>query len=448
MDEVENPDVSPAGQAIAAESDVLENTVSDSGLVGTEEAIQPGVDTAEQLDLDNAPVVAPQGQGGNSKPLSLSTEPDGTAESRPTEQEPVIPPSKPVQASPKRPGLKRDFSSSGPPAAAQQPLAQASVQVTEVSEFPPDTQDSLTLADLKRIRQGFPTAQLPKQELISLDGIYDFEYQDSQSFPVELEEWFSYSESERAKLRQIHSAFKQAWESHAGDSGGSSTPDWCAEPEIGTGFVNTQIHLLKQGSPEQQNEALQVLCYLALGAWDETAGKTSDDPFFTVLGDRTPRNTDRLEDYTHASFQLQTIISTVCLLARQGALPVVFDLLKTACDRDLRASVRNNDSNNATPFIEGNENLDIWSSFTLIYLFVEVGRLAEGTPEAEMLHQALSAIQSNLLIICTNVVAQLRWDENAPIPQTKVCNCPAFVAFPIPNISRRFCSCGSRSYCA
>lgn len=421
MDEVENPDVSPAGQAIAAESDVLEQPIPSSGLVGPKEVIQPGVDTAEQLHLENAPVIPPQGAASES-PMPAS---DGTVESRLTEQEPIVLPSKPVQAPPKRPGLKRDTSSSGPPASAQQPLPQASVpvQAPEVSEFTDGPPDSLTLADLKRIRAGFPTAQLPKQELIALDNIYDFEYQDSQSFPVELEEWFSYSESERTKLRQIHSAFKQAWEDYAGIAQTPSIiPDWCAEPEIGTSFVDSHIELLKHGSPEQQNEALQVICYLALGAWDETAGKTSDDPFFTVLGDRTPRNTDRLQDYTHASFQIQTIISTVCLLARQGALPVVFDLLKSACDRDLRASVRNNDSNNATVYTEGNESLDIWSSFTLMYLFVEVGRLAEGTPDADMLHQALSTVQSNLLLICTNIVAQLRWDDNAPVPQTKVRN--------------------------
>ena len=59
------------------------------------------------------------------------------------------------------------------------------------------------------------------------------------------------------------------------------------------------------------------------------------DPFASLLGGRTIAATNGLESYQAATFQIQWIVNTLCLLARQGAIQVVFDQLKDICDRDL-----------------------------------------------------------------------------------------------------------------
>ncbi|KAG9518003.1 hypothetical protein KCU73_g2922, partial [Aureobasidium melanogenum] len=357
MDEVENPQV----KAPEEESDSI---------------VTPAKDSAERLHLDNAPVNPPADQ--------------------PTDND-----------TSKRPLLKRD--SSAPPP-KQPPPAVPDVDPTQ------DPPDSLTLAQLKNLRAGFPVLQNPPQQPVPLSSVYDFEYRDSQSFPVEIEEWFTYSEKERSKLRQINAAFDHAWKAHTAQD---PVPDWTASPQLGMNFVANLLHDLQLGSPHQQNQALQVLTYISLGTWEETAGRETLNPFFAVLGSNQPQVTDGLPNYAGATFQIQIMINTLCMLAQQGAVPLVYSLMKSVCERDLTASAQNEDTSNSK-YAEGDETIDVWCTLTLIYLFVELSRIAEGTPDAQVLHRELALIKSDLMITCANIVAQMRWDDFAPVPQTKV----------------------------
>ncbi|KAH0075192.1 hypothetical protein KCU66_g21468, partial [Aureobasidium melanogenum] len=279
-----------------------------------------------------------------------------------------------------------------------------------------DPPDSLTLAQLKNLRAGFPVLQNPSQQPVPLSSVYDFEYRDSQSFPVEIEEWFTYSEKERSKLRQINAAFDHAWKAHTAQD---PVPDWTASPQLGMNFVANLLHDLQLGSPHQQNQALQVLTYISLGTWEETAGRETLNPFFAVLGSNQPQVTDGLPNYAGATFQIQIMINTLCMLAQQGAVPLVYSLMKSVCERDLTASAQNEDTSNSK-YAEGDESIDVWCTLTLIYLFVELSRIAEGTPDAQVLHRELALIKPDLLVTCANIVAQMRWDDFAPVPQTKI----------------------------
>ncbi|KAH0413409.1 hypothetical protein KCU90_g16752, partial [Aureobasidium melanogenum] len=357
MDEVENPQV----KAPEEESDSI---------------VTPAKDSAERLHLDNAPVNPPADQ--------------------PTDND-----------TSKRPLLKRDLSAPPP---KQPPPA---VPDVDPSQDPPD---SLTLAQLKNLRAGFPVLQNPPQQPVPLSSVYDFEYRDSQSFPVEIEEWFTYSEKERSKLRQINAAFDHAWKAHTAQD---PVPDWTASPQLGMNFVANLLHDLQLGSPHQQNQALQVLTYISLGTWEETAGRETLNPFFAVLGSNQPQVTDGLPNYAGATFQIQIMINTLCMLAQQGAVPLVYSLMKSVCERDLTASAQNEDTSNSK-YAEGDESIDVWCTLTLIYLFVELSRIAEGTPDAQVLHRELALIKPDLLVTCANIVAQMRWDDFAPVPQTKI----------------------------
>lgn len=341
MDEVENPEVSPSGQEIAATieaSDPLE-----SGLAAPEDNIVPAEDTVQQLDLENAPVIPPVGENAGPVEPDKIPQDHGPMETRLPQ---TLPPELSTTAEsaaplpkPRRPLMRRE-SSTVPPKASP-PALPAQVEPQQVptqTDFSQEHPDSLTLAQLKSLRSAFPDqAQSPnKPELMLLEKVYDFDYRDTQSFPVELEEWFSYSEPERAKLRQIHATFKEAWSKHATTPDGDSVFDFTDSPELGMSFVDQQIEYLKIGTPEQHNEAIQVLCYLALGNWEETAGRLSVvDPFASLLNGQKTKATEGVDQYPGATFQIQWIINTLCLLARQGAVQAVFESLKATCDRDL-----------------------------------------------------------------------------------------------------------------
>ncbi|KAI5210859.1 hypothetical protein AUEXF2481DRAFT_32090 [Aureobasidium subglaciale EXF-2481] len=357
MDEVENPAV----KAPEEESDSI---------------VTPAKDTAEQLHLDNAPVIPP------------ADSPTGNDTSS-------------------RPLLNRN--SSAPP-----PRPQSQVSDIDPSQDPPD---SLTLAQLKNLRAGFPVLQAHLQQPVPLSSVYDFEYRDSQSFPVELEEWFTYSEKERAKLCQINAAFEHAWRAHTARD---TVPDWTASPEMGMAFVANLLHDLQLGTPHQKNQALQVLTYISLGTWEETAGRETPNPFFAVLGSNQPQVTAGLPNYAGATYQIQIMINTLCMLAQQGAVPLVYGLMKSVCERDLTASAQNEDASASPKYTEGDESIDVWCTLTLVYLFVELSRISEGTPDAHVLHRELALIKPDLLITCTNMIAQMRWDDFAPVPQTKI----------------------------
>jgi hypothetical protein len=345
MDEVENPQVK-------APEDESDNIVT------------PAKDTAEQLQLDNAP--------------AATSSPDAAA-----------------PATFRRPQLKRD--PSAPPPRQQPPDV-------DPSQDPPD---SLTLAQLKSLRAGFPVLHAHQQQPIALSSVYDFEYRDSQSFPVELEEWFTYSEKERLKLRQIHAAFDQAWKAHTAQE---PIPDWTASPALGMTFVANLLHDLQLGTAHQRETALQVLTYISLGTWEETAGRSTATPFFAVLGFNPPPVTAGQEAYAGATYQIQIMVNTLCMLAQQGAVPLIYDILKSVCERDLyvespllhnfspdltsrsTASAQNEDSSPVPRYTEGDETIDVWCTLTLTYLFVELSRISEGTPDAHILHRELGTI--------------------------------------------------------
>ena len=318
MDEIENPDVSAAGRAVAED---IENGV----ITDVQQPQKPGADTAEQLGLG-------QETEPPSKDLADSIFEDtqtATGNIEVNKSDLPVPNPKARNSLPARPSLKRESS-----APVHQVQLSGPAQPGESSEFPQDPQDSLTLADLRRIRDGFPTAQPVKQELFPLKKVYDFEYQDTQSFPVEIEEWFSYSESERARLAGLQSAYNKLWATHT-SSTEMDAPEWTESPQQIPGFIDSLLQKLQGNAEEQKTEVLQALCYIALGVWESTAGLQKENPFGTILDLEDSSAECPSQGYEHAALQMYWMIKNVCLLVNAGILPTIFETLRLACDRDL-----------------------------------------------------------------------------------------------------------------
>ncbi|KAM0713542.1 hypothetical protein Q7P37_010504 [Cladosporium fusiforme] len=368
MDEVENPALPAADESSPTIPPIADDT-------------QPTI-----------PLVSP-----DNEPL-LSTDPG----------EPEGPPPKPP-----RPTLKRDSSSGSSHPVQQPPPAPPPTSTEELVQDPPD---SLTLADLKRIRSSFPTATTPleREQLLNYRRVYDFEYQDAQSFPVELEEWFSYSEEEDLKLRRCRTAFNEQW--RATEEG---RQDWLDVSEDSRReYVEVQIEALRHGEEEAVISALQNLTYIALGVWEETAGREEGAP----LKDFFPNSNEggaKLEDYGSSSLQIQWIVSMVDTLRSCGALKAIYETLRKICEDDFQSAPPDMPGRSDSIPRRADESTELWCCLTLMYLFVEIARTTDGL-SGQTLKNDILALEPNFLNYLTQIVARLRWDETAPIPLTKM----------------------------
>jgi len=312
MNEVDSAEVAALPQSA---ENANEEPLMDDGAHGE----APGADTAEQLGLD-----APSSQSA-AEPLlddssALRQNPpslDGAAQASRYEEKPPLP--KERVALPTRPIMKRESSAPRPPA--------------PMEDIPQEPQDSLTLAELKRMRSGFSTAPAPpKPELQPFENVYDFEYTDAQDFLTETEEWFAYNEQERSVLQGLQQNYAQAWSEHTGTSDGNA-PAWIDSNDKAVAFVRGQVKRLQQQDTQARFSALQVLCDLVLGNWHETAGGTEDDPFRNISSE--DKRLPSMAGYESSSLQIYWMIRNICLLTNSNVIPAVYEALRTACDRDL-----------------------------------------------------------------------------------------------------------------
>ena len=374
MDEVENPSLPAAGESSPTLRPIEQD---EDSAVGVERPHDSPIDTAEADAIVE-----------NTNPKS---------------------PSSPNRIQlPARPALKRETSNPPPP---QPPPAPP-----EANEFPNEPPDSLTLADLKRIRSTFPNAQVPqKQQLLGEDKVYDFEYQDAQSLPVELEEWFSYADEEQVRLRRCKSAFNDEWRrSEAGKS------DWLDVTEdVRRTFVTQKVeYLAEHSTDEDAATVLHTLTYIGLGVWEETGGRQSG----CKLGDLFPdsdRGGSRLDEYRSSTLQLQWIVAMVDTLHACDGLRIIYNTLRTLCEEDLKPALVDQPSRDDSRSQRAEESTELWCCLTLMYLFIEVARTTGGE-NGQKLKKDIVALEPSLLHYFIQIVAKMRWEESAPVPLTKM----------------------------
>ncbi|KAL9533484.1 Factor arrest protein [Sphaerulina musiva] len=398
MDEVENPDLPKAGEA----SPTLRPIASGGG------------DANDAIGASITVAAAAGGGGGGGGAIVApeeAVEQEIVLDSIEPAAKPALPASRAAVPVPARPPLVRPASNPPP----SQPPPAPPGQDSGPPDFTQEPPDSLTLADLKRIRSTFPNAQVPqKQQLLGDDKVYDFDYQDAQSFPVELEEWFSYNDEEEVKLRKCQKVFHDEWRTT--DEG---KLDWLDVTEDARRlFIKKWITSLqeKHATQETITKALMILTYVGLGIWEETAGRQEGcalDDLFT----NGKMGGSKLEEFGSSSLQVQWIVAMIDTLHSSDGLRVIYDTLRRVCDRDFEKSAPEMSSRNESQARRGDESMDLWCCLTLMYLFVEVSRT---TGNAQALKTDVVALEPSFLNYLTQIIARLRWDEYAPIPLTKM----------------------------
>ena len=216
-----------------------------------------------------------------------------------------------------RPVLRREGSTPAPP---QQPPPPAPPPQREESGNPTD---SLSLQQLRKLVSDFPKAE---------PTAYAYEYEETRSFPEELEEWFQYTEEETYMLLRAKQTFLEEWERVKAEAPSSADQalDWSDAGEqnkasFATGFVQ---ELTNPDLPTRV-KALDCISYIVLGAWNDSAGIEKDDAVVDVV----PSIAKWFESQaTKPRWQLKCIFDDTKMMSTLGVAQKLIELLRKIWD--------------------------------------------------------------------------------------------------------------------
>lgn len=218
---------------------------------------------------------------------------------------------------PHRPELRRDGAAPPPPPPLQPPPP------APIQQTPEQPTDSLSLAQLRRLVQ-----DMPKME----QRAYAFEYADSQPFPEELDEWFQYNEPDRFMLLGSKASFEQCWYCFAsGDSPiqTETVVSWIdADESLRKSFLEQTIRELGDDHLFTSIEALENICYVLVGVWGVTGGRTAEDH------PQEPLDREAAQTPKNMSLQFQWMEKNVLLFQQCGGIPALFAYVKRVLSGD------------------------------------------------------------------------------------------------------------------
>lgn len=302
-----------------------------------------------------------------------------------------------------RPILRREGSAPPPP---QQPPPPAPPQQRDAGAT-----DSLSLQQLRRL-----VTDLPKLEPIA----YAYNYEDTRSFPEELDEWFQYTEEERYMLLRAKQTFIEKWEQAQATriDPTDNALEWTdVEETTRKRFIEGALQALESSETATRIASLECISYIALGAWAHTAGLASgseDGDMGVGPGDGP---------YTKSTLQLKWIRKGAGLLSETGAaqklLVALRRLAENEQDSDLM-SPKDLTTDDDLALLRFNQQLEINQVLTALYLLVEVGRWESSECCRFDIQEAIASLQPGLLSFLTYLVAKLRWDEASQMPLPRV----------------------------
>lgn len=286
----------------------------------------------------------------------------------------------PIETPAARPQLARNQPAPPPPHQPPPPPAPQTIGLP---------QDSLSLAQLKKIVQDFPHQDLTE---------YDFTYSDTASFEEELDEWFSYGETQTTALVSARSTFERRWDKYKGGD------FFDAEMPLRTAFVEQEILGLSSPSGLKRCKSLRTLTYIVLGVWFETAG---------ILGEDDDDMSSPRAACTQS--QLAAIKYGCKLLTQCDAIRHVYSVWRNASEYLLSERYRQMDASceEATTAREEFDN-----SATILYVVVECARI--DTTDLELIQHAIAVLRPEPIDYFVTLFAKLRWDDVYPLPQNKI----------------------------
>lgn len=285
-----------------------------------------------------------------------------------------------------RPPLQRNAPSQPPPPVPQPPPSASS------SQYPPQSpaagqqpQDSLSLAQLRRI-----VAEFPKTEPIA----YDYVYTDMGPHEEEIDEWFVYNFWQWVRLNSANRAFHSAWGKMFGQDYAWANLGGDAHKK----FVTAALAGIRWQDRAARSEAIGTLVYLVLGRWTESVRNAA------VPSLKNPKTKSAA-----TKVQLAAMKEGVLLLSDAGGIGPVWEALKAAFE----------------PFWsdEGPQNLQVLTE-ELIHLmtimYVAIQETLNDPDGMASVRAELLALNPSLVEFMLHVTAKLRWDEACSLPQTQI----------------------------
>ncbi|AEO56226.1 hypothetical protein MYCTH_2300913 [Thermothelomyces thermophilus ATCC 42464] len=319
--------------------------------------------------------------------------------------------------------------SSSPPAPARERQAQSLPQSKQQQQQqqqqqlgqgqPP--QDSLSLAQLRRI-----VAEFPRAEPIA----YDYVYADMAPLEEEVDEWFMYNFWQWVRLNAANRAFYSAWarlfpppppppppaatsagaaaDSGKGSGGTPPAPKWDRADEEGEEeaaerkrvFVRALLEGFRSSDRIARAEAIGAVVYLVLGRWTETVKAAG------VLGAAVLEGKARSAATPQ---QLEAMKEGVRLVAECGGLELVWEALRAVFELFWSDDLPQNVQMVAEELIH---------LMTILYMAMQEA-LDDPEGMAEV-RQRLLALNPSLTSFLLQVVVKLRWDETGILPQTQI----------------------------
>lgn len=221
-----------------------------------------------------------------------------------------------MPSGPTRPGLQRNQPSVPPPPLVPQPpppnptaynAAPGSGANNPQNAGPQPPQDSLSLAQLRRI-----VAEFPRTEPIA----YDYVYADMAPVEEEIDEWFVYNFWQWVRLNTAQRNFYAEWASVFDDGGDGPAWDRTSEEQKRM-FVKAVLRDVRSPDAARRSGTIGALTYLVLGRWMESV----DAPVLPSLKDTKVKS-------AATPSQLAAMKAGVELLAECGGIPVVWEAFR------------------------------------------------------------------------------------------------------------------------
>ncbi|KHJ30156.1 putative required for hyphal anastomosis [Erysiphe necator] len=247
--------------------------------------------------------------------------------------------------------------------------------------------DALSLNQFRRI-----VNELSKPDLKN----FVFTYEDTAAFEDEINEWFSYTDTEYRRLLLIKEKFERQWKKFGKKS-------WL-ESDLSEQrrFLEKEIEGLLALKLSRRCKSLQTILHVILGVWHVTA--------------QADYKKESSEAKNKVSKQhLEHIKRGIDLLAECGGIPILFDILKNSLNKISKEGYPECPfQENELPYFQ----IEIESVATIFYLVIEGVR--NYASEMKFAHKSLTLIASDLLDYLIKLTASLRWDESHHFPQTKI----------------------------
>jgi len=217
-----------------------------------------------------------------------------------------------------RPILRREGSAPPPP---RQPPPPAPPSQDEA----PVMADSLSLAELRNMVRDFPKSE---------SAAYAYEYEDTRTFPEELEEWFQYTSEDNDFIMTAKKAFEDNFLAFVEKNQTISTTQatrWLAlPPGIRESFADYQVGGLDTLTAPTVTQNLECIAHIAMGMWQESTWPDGEPPEDEQANFEPPN-----DKYRRTFGQLEHIRSAAELLSsRTRLLQALYDVMRSICDNE------------------------------------------------------------------------------------------------------------------